>query len=260
VQDLKRLPLVAQTIRTAHHRDLDDRDALLASYPKSGNTWVRFMLGQLIAGREVTWDDLGDYVPMVNRSRTATARLPSGGRLLKTHDPCLRAYRTPGRRAVYLARDGRDVAVSYYHHQVAEGTFEGPFEAFLDRFLTGRADRFGSWPDNVSSWLSAAPPDTEVVRYEDVLADPVGRLDAMCRHLGLGVGRADVERVVADNQRERMRDKESSSSYLRERRADGTPFVRVTTNTTWRDYFGARERERFDTLCGDVMTQLGYEA
>jgi hypothetical protein len=260
-QDLKRLGPVAGAIRYAQHRDLTPQDVLLASYPKSGNTWVRFMLGQLLAGREVTWDDLGDFVPMVNRTRFAVSRLADGGRLVKTHDQCLRTYRTPGRRAVYLARDGRDVAVSYYHHQVGEGTFDGSFDAFLGRFLAGRADRYGTWASHVKSWTrQAGPVSVLLLRYEDVLRDPSGSLDDICTFVGLPVERTTIDRVVEDNRRDRMRAKEQDSSYLDSRRVRDVPFVRAARSGTWRDTFTEEQNERFMAAAGDAMEQLGFTA
>jgi hypothetical protein len=259
VQDVKRLPPVAGVVRFAQHRDLRDHDVLLASYPKSGNTWVRFMLGQLLAGREVTWDDLGDFVPMVNRTRHSTGHLASGGRLVKTHDQRLRAYRTPGRRAVYLVRDGRDVAVSYYHHQIREGTFVGEFDGFLERFLAGRVDRFGTWSDHVKSWTGGeGPPSLLRMRYEDVLADPSASLAEICSFIGLAVERDLIDRIVTDNRRERMRAKERDSSYLDSRRVQDVPFVRAARAGDWRHVFSEQDRRRFLEAAGDDLVRLGY--
>lgn len=251
---------VAAAVRTVHHRDLLPHDRLLASYPKSGNTWLRFMLAQLWRGEPVGWDDLGDVVPMVDRTATATATFADGARLVKTHDRCLRRYRVPGRRVVYVVRDGRDVAVSYYHHQRREGTAAGSLEAWLPRFLDGRVDRFGAWADHVESWLDVPAGDLDrlVVRYEDLLGDPVEGLGEVAEFLGLGVERPVLERVVADQSAERLRAREASSTYLARRSVGGGDFVRSARAGGWREVLDQPTVDEFTRRAGHVLQRLGY--
>jgi hypothetical protein len=252
---------VAAVARAANHRDLRPGDRLLASYPKSGNTWLRFMLAQLWCGRTVGWDELGDVIPMVDRTATATTTFDDGARLVKTHDRCLRRYRVPDRRVVYVVRDGRDVAVSYYHHQLREGTTSGGFGSWLPRFLDGRVDRFGTWAGHVGSWLDAPSGDLvrHVVRYEDLLADPVEGLGAVAEFLDLGVERPVLERVVADQAADRLRAREAGSAYLARRSVGGGTFVRSARAGGWRGVFDDAAEQRFAERAGGVLRRLGYE-
>jgi hypothetical protein len=108
-----------------NHRSLKSSDVLFASYPKSGNTWIKFMLGQIITGREVDFDSVDRVIPYLGDDMPPVGPLPNGGRLIKTHEP-FRGITAPYvKKAVVLVRDGRDVALSYYRSQLRRGWFEG---------------------------------------------------------------------------------------------------------------------------------------
>lgn len=93
------------------HRTLGSADVPVAAYPKSGSTWLRFLLAEAVTGRTADFQSVGDVIPYVGKQRGAPHVLPSGGRLVKTHEP----YRPEYRTSVYLVRDIRDVVVSYYY-------------------------------------------------------------------------------------------------------------------------------------------------
>lgn len=252
---------VASMARWRNHRDLLAVDRLLASYPKSGNTWLRFMVGQVCAGRPLEWDELGDYVPMVDRTTSARWAFPDGGRIVKTHHRRLRRYRVPSRQSVYIVRDGRDVAVSYYHHQRREGTADGEFGPWLGRFLAGSVDRYGSWADHVRSWSAAdgGPEGCMVVRYERMLAKPVDVLGEVLEHLGIPAEPAVLALVVEAHAADRLREREARSAYLAARHVGGGSFVRAAGTSSWRDTFTGRDEELFWRSAGGTLRELGYE-
>jgi hypothetical protein len=186
------------------HRGLGPADALLASFPRSGNTWLLFMLAELLTGDEVDFMEAITAVPLIGRHRGAPALLPGGGRLIKTHE----AYRrTPVRRAVYLVRDVRDVVPSYHRLGAANGLPSPSFDTFVTRFADGTAGGVGSWQDHVASWLDAAGDGADVllVRYERMVDDTAGELRRVVDHLGLDVPDDALQRVVANNSATRMR-------------------------------------------------------
>jgi len=91
------------------HWGLDPNDAFIASYPRSGNTWLRFVLYEvLVAGQAADFDEVNHIVAEVGLHGPAIPLLPGGGRLIKTHEPYQKQYK----KAIYLVRDARDVVLA----------------------------------------------------------------------------------------------------------------------------------------------------
>lgn len=115
-----------------------DRDVFLCSYPKSGRTWLRFLL---IYYQLRLWDV--DY-PLTLKSFAALSpnltlfsdfrlrRPPVEApihRILGSHSALPGLFR--GLPTIVLRRDLRDVLVSYYYHRLARGEIRGDLESFL---------------------------------------------------------------------------------------------------------------------------------
>jgi len=75
------------------HRGLSERDVFVASFPKSGTTWLRFMLAQVLSGEEVDFDRAGILIPGVEAHAKAPKVLLDGGRLIQTHESFRSAYK-----------------------------------------------------------------------------------------------------------------------------------------------------------------------
>jgi len=113
-----RAPVVA-----LRHLGLREHDVFLACYPRSGSTWLRFILAELLTETPAEFKTVNAQIPYVGRHPNAPPSLPGKGRLIGTHELRL----PPGKRAIYLIRDPRDVAPSYYQWQLRHGVFSGAF-------------------------------------------------------------------------------------------------------------------------------------
>ena len=239
-----RLPAVA-----LRHTAISPRDVFVLSYPRSGNTWVRFMLAHLVIGREPSFDDVFSHIPPVGRHRGAPGVLPDGGRLIKSHERPAPPHGSSYRKAVYLVRDGRDVSVSYYYWYLQNGLYEGPFDGFLRLFLAGRLDGFGAWHEHVRSWLTSPPARANallVVRYEDLLARPTESLGRIAEFVGLDATREQLEDALVS--------REQVEAALCRAAAGGRPPTAARGSS-----FPAQAREFFQSVAGDVLAELGYE-
>jgi hypothetical protein len=233
-------------------------DAVLVSYPKSGSTWLRFLLAQVLTGREADYDFIRDTMPRVGRHRRAPHVLPTGGRLLRTHEPLQPYYGRSGQPVLHLVRNGRDVCLSYFNHVRRQG-YTGDVPTFVEQFIDGDVDGYGTWPDHVLAGLAYAKVPAGPfldIRYEELRADPVPQLSRILSFLGADVDEPALERVVDANTRDRMRVKEKSSSFLQGRIGNGGT---TAENGTWVELVPADLRRRFDTMCGRALVAAGYE-
>jgi sulfotransferase family protein len=252
---LRLLPVVYR------HTTVSRRDAFLVSYPKSGNTWLRFMLTYMLSGREADFDHDSTVVGEVGSHRSTPSVLEGGGRLIKSHEPYSGPQRRFYRKAIYLVRDGRDVAVSYYYTLIRREIYTGDFGPFLSLFLRGGIDGYGPWHQHVESWLASPLRDHGsllVLKYEDLLNEPEQNLSAAMEFLGRPVGRGQVDDAVRMHSAERMRDRERQSRFHEEQKRSDIMFVRTAGPGDWARTFAAKDEELFAQVTGDLLPRLGY--
>jgi len=241
------------------HRNLRADDILLASYPKSGNTWMKHLLVYLLTDAEHGFHGNDDpMIPSIG-SDTRTSLRCGAARILKTHEPFRNSYR----KAIYLVRDGRDVVISNYWYQQRQLRTQLDFETFFTDFLKGHADQYGSWHEHVRSWVSGGRNnDTEllIVRYEDLLSDGVRELTNVCQFLSLDVPHNTLERAVEANSFSAMKKREQATQRTKDIEEEtGIAFVRKGTAGQWREHFSSEQLKRFEQVAGDVLQDLGYE-
>ena len=166
-------------------------DIFIAGYPKSGNTWFQNLVAGLVFGivADKTCPDLiNDLVPDVHHN-PAYKRYQTPT-FFKTHYKPLPEYKN----VVYLLRDGRDVMVSYWHHQCA---MERREISFLDMVRNGTALFPCKWHEHVTAWM-ANPYQARmlVIKYEDLLIRPVRELERFCDFTGREIDHAYLELIA----------------------------------------------------------------
>jgi hypothetical protein len=237
-------------------------DVFLVSYPKSGNTWTRFLVANLIHPEAAAnFGNINELTPDPEAlSKRRLSRLPRP-RIIKSHqyfDP-----RYP--RVIYIVRDPRDVALSQYHFRrkrrvIAEGI---PIEQFVDRFIGGQNTPYGSWGENVASWLftRGRSPYFLLVRYEDMLENTMAELGKIAAFLGIDASIERLTRAAERSSAENMRKLEQSQAHLwsstKETRQD-MPFVRAAKSGGWKLELPAACVAQIEKAWGDVMQELQY--
>src|SRR4030095_6010841 len=176
-----------------------DDDVFVVSYPRSGNTWTRFLIGNLInPDVPLTFSNVESRIPEIYFNPDHKMRALPRPRVLKSHE----SFQPHYPRVIYIVRDPRDVAVSYYHHAMKWRNVpdDYPMEDFIPRFIGAEFDRkWGSWADNVLSWLSMREqrPEFLLLRYEDMKHNPAAELERAANFLK----RWHVKGVTADPKR-----------------------------------------------------------
>ena len=190
-----------------------DDDLFVVEFPKSGVTWLTFLLANVnaqIAGdrRAVTFFNLNDFVPdvqSVSHVSVPRAAVP-GYRFFKSHAPYMAEYR----KVFYLVRDPRHVMVSYWTFLTSLGWFRGN----LEQLVADRTHGIRAWVDHVTGWLDGVHPSASfaLVRYEDLLSNPHGELGRLYRLLGMPVTDEVIATAVERSSIERMRDLEAEAA------------------------------------------------
>jgi hypothetical protein len=237
-------------------------DVFLVSFPKSGNTWTRFLIANLVYPNErVGFDTIYRQVPdPVGTYKRDFDRMPRP-RIIKSHE-CFDP-RYP--RAMYIVRDPRDVVISQYHyHRKCNKIEDGyPMEKFVARFLAGETCPHGSWGENVTTWLTSRYQDPRflLLRYEDMVADPRRELARVASFLNIAadaerISKA-VERSAADNMRKLEKSQGDKSSLTKDSRKD-LSFVRAAKSGGWRSELPEHFAGQIEAKWGHIMTLLDY--
>ena len=246
---------------------IGNNSVMVIEYPKSGGTW----LGQLIAGYlEIPFPR--NRIPGVKRSLFHGHYYPKG-RIPKNH------------KIVLLVRDGRDVMISLYHHQLMwnQKNKDNPskinyyrktlgFENYEDvsqnlgAFIKYSFEHkpakwrhflfYGNWFQFNEAWLDqkANSDNIYLVRYEDLLRDTEGTMKNLLEEF-LEVSEIDQHRLAEvvrqfsfENQTKRKQGEEDRKSFLRK-----------GISGDWKNYFGPEEVELFKHYTKNMLQRLGYE-
>jgi hypothetical protein len=238
-------------------------DVFIASYSKSGNTWTRFMVANLVHPQEpVTFLNIDHVSPDPDLCTRKFLKNCPRPRIMKSHHPFDPRYK----RVVYIVRDPRDVMLSQYHFQIKRGVIQTghPIEEFVQRSVRGEANAYGSWGQNVGSWLIARynTPGFLLLRYEDLKERPEEGLAKIAALLGLNVDSQQLARAVELSSADRMRklerlqaDKWASTSGTRK----DLPFVRSAVAGEWRSGLPEPAVAHIERAWGHIMRALGYE-
>ncbi|APL95890.1 sulfotransferase [Sphingobium sp. TA15] len=192
-------------------------DAFLVSYPKSGRTWLRYLLSCYFAesaklGFEPDLTSTFRILPNFDRDpvrgidafigRTGEAGLPL---ILVSHLP-YRERLFLDRPVLFLVRDPRDVIVSAYFHATRhKKSFSGDMAAFLDEPKYGMA-ALTAYLNGWAAGLAGRPH--HLISYEHMLAEPMPAVAGILAFLGVEPQPEMLARAVAAAQFDRMRDKE----------------------------------------------------
>ena len=231
---------------------------MVISYPRSGSTWLRFLLYEVLSGEPAEFGSVQAGIPGLTAQREARPLLPAGGRMMSAHD--LGRHRG---RTLYVVRDVRDVLLSEYRQGIRSGWFDGSLDGFVDLFLNGLVDPFGSWPNHVRYWLdppARRPFDPLLVKYEELRGSPADTLGRILSYLGAERSTEAIERAVSGNSIERMRQKEDrADSHHFVKRDPTSHFVGKGLVGGWREELSREQLARIERGAGDVMKVLGYE-
>jgi hypothetical protein len=267
----------------------------LASYPKSGNTWLRAFFHNLMRNPERSYDinrlsdlTVGDgqahwyqefdprpasqySVADVQRMRPLVQRkiasLSPGSVLVKTHNALMEDDGhalidfdvTVG--TIYIVRNPLDVVISWSHH------LGKPVDEIIDFMNMDGAqsantdanvyELHGSWRQNVMSWTQHPNPQLLVVRYEDMLETPLKTFAAVARFLGIDPPRARLDKAIKLSSFRVLQEQERQQGF-RERSPHAAAFFREGRAGQWRKALSPEQVRRMVEPNREQMERFGY--
>ncbi|XP_071498931.1 sulfotransferase 1A1-like [Diadema antillarum] len=277
--------MTSQSLEALENMDVRPDDLFLITYAKSGTTWMQQIV--LLVSFEGDASKLeGDHVlfripfleivstrnhPNVTRGYADVVRDWDSPRMMKSHalprflPPSIRSDQ-PKAKVIYVVRNPKDAAVSYYHFcRYLHGmpAYES-WDVFFEEFIAGRAPQ-GSWFENVLPWWKKRHhPNVLFLKFEDMKKDPRGAVVQVARFMGKSLRDEVIDRIVEDSSFGSMKKSASSNpDFILERREEGkkegASFMRKGAVGNWKEYFTEEQNRRFDELYEKEIEGTGLE-
>lgn len=269
----------------------------LASYPKSGNTWIRMFLRNYILDTSRP-ADLNQLAPFegIDSDRSAFEQAAGGAigdiqpgkdlAKLRPRAHRILARRTPGifyakshamlgvhegsmtvsmdvtAGAIYIVRNPLDVCLSFASHY--DLSIDDTIAVMADqgRWLEGNARHvpvmMSSWSMNVESWTHQDQATKLVLRYEDLQKNPRKQFLKVLKHLNIDRGdNARFKRALKFSSFSSLQQQEKDTGFM-EGRSDQSLFFRQGRVEQWKDVLSASQIDRLCNDHGGMMQKFGY--
>jgi hypothetical protein len=267
----------------------------MASYPKSGNTWMRAYLHNLLRDPQQAYDinRLGEFsfsdstiafyqthltkpwqewtsqevMETRWKAQRDIGRMSTDDVFVKTHNahvefeglPMIQMDLTAG--AIYIVRNPLDVCISLADHYGC--SLDEAIDIMADpRNGTKTGDQLvfeihKDWSTHVLSWTNSPGPWLHIVRYEDMLKKPLVSFTRVARFLGLNPERPRIERAIKASSFDSLRSQEDQKGF-RERSAKAEKFFRVGKADQWRTALSKTQVDRVIETHKVQMERFGY--
>ena len=246
----------------------------VASYPKSGSTWMRFILSHLLFD---VGGDAGKVREMVPNMHDWTGGLKydwQGAHPVKTH---LQQHDLPPRMhtrsAIYVIRNPLDMVDSAIGY--IKPADDAEREDLINQFCVngsiepwGTTLGYGSWEDNIQSWTAESRDfPLLIMQYEDILDAPHDNIARVAEFLGADADDKKIDKVVEATSFKTMKGVEKSELaagakgvFTDERlfNKQDFAFMRAGKSGGYQNNLREGEITRLRARFSPVMEKLGY--
>lgn len=270
------MPLLSQTTAQVLTNCLEMKNSekglrtlFIASYPKSGTTWMQCIIYNLLSRGNQDFDHISFYSPFFEIEKTwdsLTNTIASrydnnhtslGWRVFNTHLRWEMMPKDSSMKYINVVRNGRDVALSFFKHLTNQDDgdgFEGSFRDFLTLWAAGNLP-FGNWLDHLESWTSAYKnqststiQDTNndkilLVKYEDLIEDLRSTVLKIVNFLDLTYSNEEIMSILPFLSFSYMRENESKYMPISVPWKNNYHFLRKGVVGDFKFHFGSEEEK-----------------
>ncbi|XP_032786849.2 sulfotransferase 1E1 [Daphnia magna] len=253
------------TLKKLESLELKHNDVIVASFPKSGTTWMQEIVYLIQTGLDferAKKQVLETRFPYLEHPYPGLAAIKKteGPRFIKTHLPLSLLPKSAlenGTKVIYIVRNPKDVAVSYYYF-LRMATFvgyRGGIKDFVNKFIKGDVP-YGPYFDHVLGYWKHHQNNSNCgsnllwITYEDMHRDPEGSIRRVAHFLDRALTDDQVQLIAAHTRFESMAGNPSVNyshwDDLGLRNKNEAPFMRSGRVGDWRRSFDADTNRRFD--------------
>ena len=260
-----------------------DDDIVIATYAKSGTTWMQQIVAQLLFKGDPTLE-VAEMSPWLDlRVPPKQVKLPQveaqrHRRIIKTHLPADALVYSPKAKYIYIARDGRDVVWSMYNHHANAN--QGWYEALNDtpgrvgppiekpptdirQYWRDWMDKDGHpfWPfwENIRAWWQLRTlPNILFIHFNDLKRDMPGEMRRIAQFLDIPIDETRWTDIQEYCSFDWMKKNAARSVPLGGAFWDGGAevFINKGTNGRWIDTLTAQDSAEYEAR---AEKELGVE-
>ena len=230
---------------------MENKDIYIVSYPRSGNTWLRFILANLyfdpVGGVDFT--NIHEYSPETGKTYT-TIESNDKPKIIKSHD----SYRKEYKKVIYILRDGRDVYTSYYFY--LKNMLPGSMT--FNEFLLEAPVENGRWSGHVNSWRQNKADNILFIRYEAMKKDIYSVIKSIAEFCDITIDKNSISNAVNKSDFQTMailENKHGRGKY----KSGPERFMRKGKIGDWKNIFDEDSKNIFKQFEGNLLVELGYE-
>lgn len=245
----------------------------LASYPRSGNTWLRFLLYTYLYGPITTTAEINARIPDLHRRPKLNPADP-GRVLMKTHLALTPAHPLLAQTVgfIHIRRHPKDVLLSGLNYHALNGSNLSP-AAYVKAFVAQQGDPawrmagFSTWEGHIASWLDNPKFPHVWTTYERLKADTAGELRRVLEfieepvddaRLADAVERCSFENLRALEEQEKSAGKASLFPGAQASREKGHRFINRGETGQSLAQISPDLDPLFDTAFAPILARRGY--
>lgn len=245
-------------------------DLFVVTYPKCGTTWTEQIVHLILNQGEQGEQRITDAAPWLETlpkrpgGMQAFLQTLAGRRLFTSHLPLalMPDFSATKGKYIYVARNPKDTAVSFYYHDRSKAGYDGSWAEHLSLFMQGQV-MYGSYFDNLLPWWQASQTAANILflKYEEMQHDLAGAVTQIAHFIDVPIDQPLLERVVAGSSFQAMSTNEKTNFNWVPQRAGLPTHFRKGEIGDWRNHFTAEQSERMDQLYREKMhgSQLQFD-